>query len=376
MKSKFFIHTFSYVALTVLLTLSLTVPARAQEEGVPVVIDEVIAQVNDQAITLSMLKAEMREAAGALKERGGMTEQQAADEVAKNQPRIIANLISEQLVLQKGKEIPRLTEDVEAEVNREMLRIMKSQGFKTLEEMEAAMAAAKLVPADIRQTFRSQFMRQAVMQREVDSKIYFGLRQDELKKFYEANRAKFVKPESVELSEIYLSFAGKAEADVRARAAQIIAQARGGADFTALAVTHSERQQDGKPVAPETKGKVGRYDVPSLRAEIAAAVKDIAKGGITEPLRLEDGYQIIRVDDRTPASEATYNEEEVRGALTQERAGKERETYITTLRKEAYIKVSKDYQDAVMPLLKDVTPPDQQTAPTKSATPTANKKTQ
>ncbi|MGI8566840.1 MAG: peptidylprolyl isomerase, partial [Pyrinomonadaceae bacterium] len=121
---------------------------------------------------------------------------------------------------------------------------------------------------------------------------------------------------------------------------------------------------------------VGRYDVPSLRAEIAAAVKDIAKGGITEPLRLEDGYQIIRVDDRTPASEATYNEEEVRGALTQERAGKERETYITTLRKEAYIKVSKDYQDAVMPLLKDVTPPDQQTAPTKSATPTANKKTQ
>jgi len=369
-KSKFFIHTFSYVALTVLLTLSLTVPARAQEEGVPVVIDEVIAQVNDQAITLSMLKAEMREAAGALKERGGMTEQQAADEVAKNQPRIIANLISEQLVLQKGKEIPRLTEDVEAEVNREMLRIMKSQGFKTLEEMEAAMAAAKLVPADIRQTFRSQFMRQAVMQREVDAKIYFGLRQEELKKYFKANSTKFVKPESVELSEIYLSFTNKAEADVRARAAQIIAQARGGADFAALAVAHSERQQDGKPVALETKGKVGRYDVPSLRAEIAAAVKDIAKGGITEPLRLEDGYQIIRVDDRTPASEATYNEEEVRGALTQERAGKERETYITTLRKEAYIKVSKDYQDAVMPLLKDVTPPDQQTAPT------ANKKTQ
>jgi parvulin-like peptidyl-prolyl isomerase len=375
-KSKFFIRAFPLVALTLLLTLSLTTIARAQEEGVPVVIDEVIAQVNDQAITLSMLKAEMREAAGALKERSGMTEQQAADEVAKNQPRIIANLISEQLVLQKGKEIPRLPEDVEAEVNREMLRIMKSQGFKTLEEMEAAMRAAKLEPADIRQTFRSQFMRQAVMQREVDAKIYFGLTQEELKKYYEANRTKFVKPESVELSEIYLSFANKAEADVRARAAQIVTQARGGADFAALAVAHSERQQDGKPVAPETKGKVGRYDVPSLRPEIATAVKNVAKGGVTEPLRLEDGYQIIRVDDRTPASEATYNEEEVRGALTQERAAKEREAYINTLRKEAYINVSRDYKDAVMPLLKDVTLPVQQTAPGKSATPAANKKTQ
>lgn len=358
------------------LTLGLATPARAQEEGVPVVVDEVIAQVNDQAITLSMLKSEMREAAGALKERGGMTEQQAADEVAKNQPKIIANLISEQLVMQKGKEIPRLTEDVEAEVNREMLRIMKSQGFKTLEEMEAAMRAAKLEPADIRQTYRSQIMRQAVMQREVDAKIYFGLRQEELKKHYEANRTKFGKPESVELSEIYLSLAGRSEPEVRAKAAQIIAEARGGADFGTLAATHSEREQDGKRVASETKGKVGRYEVPSLNTEIAAAVKGVNKGGVTEPLRLGEGYQIIRVDDRTPASEATYNEEEVRGALTQERAPKEREAYVNTLRKEAYIKVSKDYQDAVMPLLKTDPPADSQTAPGKSTPPAANKKTQ
>lgn len=375
MKPTLLIRVLSFIALTLLLTLSLTAPARAQEEGVPVVVDEVIAQVNDQAITLSMLKAEMREAAGALQQQRGMTEQQATEEVAKNQPKIIANLISEQLVLQKGKEIPRLPEDVEAEVNREMLRIMKSQGFKTLEEMEAGMRAVKLEPADFRQTMRSQFMRQAVMQREVDAKIYFGLRQDELKKYYEANRAKFVKPESIELSEIYLSFAGKAETEVRAKAAQIVAQARGGADFAALAVANSERQQDGKLVAQETKGKVGRYEVPSLRPEVAAAVKDIAKGGVTEPLRLDEGFQIIRVDDRTPASEATYNEEEVRGALTQERAGKERENYINTLRKEAYIKVSKDYQDAVLPLLKVDPPADGQTTTGKNA-PAANKKTQ
>ena len=351
MRLKLSIRLWSFAALALFFTLTFTSPVKAQEEGVPTVIDEVIAQVNDQVITLSMLKREMREASDTLKTRG-MADGQAAEEVAKNQPKIIANLINEQLLIQKGKEIPRLTEDVEAEVNREMLRVMKAQSFKTLEELETAMRASGVEPADVRQTLRSQFMRQAVLGREVDAKIFYSLGGDEVKRYYDANRAKFVKPESIELSEIYLSLAGKPEAEVRAKAAQIVVQARGGADFGTLAVTHSEREQDGKRVAPETKGKVGRYEVPALRAEVATAVKNVSKGGVSDPVRLDEGYQIIRVDERTSAADSTFNEEQVRGAITQERAEKEREAYIATLRRDAYIKLAPAYEATVMPLLK------------------------
>ena len=223
----------------------------------------------------------MREAAGALKARrhdgaaGRREWRKSAEDHRQSHQRATR-------FAKRQRDSAVLPEDVEAEVNREMLRIMKSQGFKTLEEMESAMRAAKLEPADIRQNFRSQFMRQAVMQREVDAKIYYGLRQEELKKYYEANRTKFIKPESVELSEIYLSFTDKAEADVRARAAQIMAQARAGADFAALAVAHSERQQDGKPVAPETKGKVGRLMCRRYAPKLPPP-SDVAKGGVTAP---------------------------------------------------------------------------------------------
>ena len=54
MKSKSSFAHFRFCALALLLTLSLTMTARAQEEGVPVVIDEVIAQVNDQAYALEL----------------------------------------------------------------------------------------------------------------------------------------------------------------------------------------------------------------------------------------------------------------------------------------------------------------------------------
>src|SRR4028118_695177 len=118
-----------------LLAPSAAVSVRAQEEGVPRVIDEVIAQVNAEVITLSMLKRDMSDAMEALKAQRGMPDQQATDEIAKRRPEIIATLINEQLLVQKGKEMG-MTEDVEAEVNRRMIDVMKKENFKTLAELE------------------------------------------------------------------------------------------------------------------------------------------------------------------------------------------------------------------------------------------------
>src|SRR5215471_18249369 len=89
--------------------------ARAQE-GEPVVVDEVIAQVNDGVVTLSQLKREMKERIESMVQNG-MTEAQAKAEAEKNRSQLIALLINEQLLLQKGKEL-ELTDKVEAEVNK------------------------------------------------------------------------------------------------------------------------------------------------------------------------------------------------------------------------------------------------------------------
>ena len=350
MKSKFFLRAAASALLFGPLWAGASSHVQAQEEGVSVVVDEVIAQVNGDVVTLSMLKREMKSATDTLVQRG-MTPEAARAEVEKNRARIIANLIDEQLFVQKGKDLPRLTEDVEAEVNREMLRVAKSGGIKSLEELETEMRKAGMDPAEIRHTLRTQFTRQAVIQREVDAKIYFGLTDEEVRSYYEANRAKFAKPEAVELSEIFLSLAGKPEAEVRALAAQIVAQARGGADFGQLATTYSEREENGVRVAAQTKGKVGRFEVPELRPDIAEAIKGVAKGGVSNPLRLDEGLQILRVDDRTSSGAANFDENRVRTMLTQERAEKDRNDYVRTLRNEAYIKIASSYEPSVRPLL-------------------------
>ena len=338
-----------------ILFLLIAPAATFAQEGELQVVDEVIAQVNDDIITLSMLKRQQKERIETLKQ-SGTPEAKAVEEVTKRQAELIVTLINEQLLLQKGKEL-ELASDVEAEVNRRMLDVAKEQGITTIERLEAAMRESQMDPVAIKQTMRTELMKQAVIQQEVDRRIFFGLSMDELKQYFEAHKDKFRKPESVKLSEIFLSIAGKNEADVKVRAQELVTQLRAGADFGAVAAANSEREVNGQRVAQENKGEVGRFEVPSLREDIANAVKNVKVGGITNALRTNDGYQILKVDERTPASTtATFNENQVREAITIERAPKERETYLQNLRNDAYVKVSENYRDTVMPLLK-ITPP-------------------
>src|SRR5215212_11988900 len=243
------------------------------QEGEMQVVDEVVVQVNDDVITLSMLKRETRERIEALKQQG-MTEQQATDEVTKHQPELIATLINEKLLLQRGKELD-MAADIEAEVNRRMLQIAQEQGINSIEKLHQAMQQSGLNPEDVRRTMRSEMMKQAVLQQEVDRRVYLGFSPDEVKKYYDSHQDKFRKPEGLKLSEIYLSTNGKDEASVKARALELIAQIRAGADFGALAAANSEREKNGQRTAPQDKGVVGEFDYPNLREDLIAALKDV-----------------------------------------------------------------------------------------------------
>ena len=81
-------------------------PAHAQEEAPPVVLDEPVAQVDNYVIMLSQLKRENNEFREVLVKQRGMTPEQAEAELQRKQPEIILNLINEALLVQKGKDIP------------------------------------------------------------------------------------------------------------------------------------------------------------------------------------------------------------------------------------------------------------------------------
>lgn len=310
------------------------------------VIDEVVAQVNNDVITLSKVKREIKFLVDAQVQQG--KDRAAAQKtIDEKQGELIANLINEELMIQRAKEAG-LDKDADVEVNQRFVSIMKDYNLKTLEALYKAMEGQGVNPQELRENWRKQAIREMLLQREVQSKLYWEPTPKDVKAFFDNNQARFTKPETVALSEIFLSFAGRDEAAVREKAKQLVVQLRAGADFEKLAVENSD-----KPDVAKTKGKVDTFEVKQLDQKFANAIKGLQKGAITDPIDLDEvGVNILRVDDRTAASaESYFDERNVRLAMLQEKLPARQKEYMAKLRENAYIKISDSYRPMVSPVL-------------------------
>ena len=334
-------------AIFLIAVLFLTNFSASAQETEAKVVDEVVAQVNDGVITLSRVKREMKAATDSYIAENKKTPEQAKAEIEGKQGELIANIINEELLLQKGKELSGIEPDVQAQINQRFLQIMKEQNLKTLDALYKEMEKSGVNYEDIREVWRKQITRDAVFQREVDSRVYGGWSSKEIKNYYEANKAKFTKPENITISEIFLGFAGRETEAVKEKAKQLVAQARSGADFGKLAEENSDR-----PDAKTNKGKAGTFNVKEMDTRFVKPLQNVKAGGVTDPIEIEEGMEILRVDARTQASsESFFDENEVRKAMTYEKLPEERRKYMATLREESYIKINETYRPMVAPIL-------------------------
>lgn len=152
---------------------------------------------------------------------------------------------------------------------------------------------------------------------------------DELQKTYDANRAAFLVPRQFELGQIFVALPQNADKAAEDKARKLLDEVQQklrapGADFAALAKSVTEAN-DG--------GEIGWVAENAIRPEIRALVIGLSKGGISEPIKLDDGWHILRLIDTKAAYTRTLPE--VREALAQqmrtERAGALRRAYLAEL---------------------------------------------
>lgn len=331
-------RTSSAIFLIAILFL-MGISASAQETEVKVV-DEVVAQVNEGVLTLSRIRREMKSIVDTYVAEGKSREE-AQKLVNDKQAELIASLINEELILQKAKELG-LEPEIDASINQRFLEIMKQQNIKTLDALYAEMEKGGVNPDEVRENWRKQAAREAVVRKEVYAKEYWSSTPKEVKEYYEKHKEKFTKPETITISEIFLSFAGRSEASVRQKAADLIAQLKSGADFAKVSAENSDRKTPPQVV-----------NVTELDEKYGKILKDIKVGGVTDPIDIDQvGINILRVDARSQASsESEFNEGQVRTALMQERAPEALKKFMTNLRGDSYIKLSDSYRPLVAPVL-------------------------
>jgi peptidyl-prolyl cis-trans isomerase D len=126
----------------------------------------------------------------------------------------------------------------------------------------------------------------------------------DIESFYNSNAQQFQTPEQVRASHILLKTEGKDEAAVRKQAEDILKQAKApGADFAALAKKYSEddgSKANGGDLDYFTKGRM----VP----EFEQAAFALQPGQISDLVKSQFGFHIIKVVDKKPAATRTLDE--------------------------------------------------------------------
>jgi len=311
--------------------------AYAQENEVKP-IDEVIARINAGVIMRSAFEAAQRDVLEELK-RQGLSGEELEKKFNEWKPRILDELINTQLLAQRAKD---LSINVDPQVNQELLRYMKDNNCETLECLGQKMREAGYDIDEVKRVLGERFSKDAVLGQEVYGKVFRELTEKEKREFYEKNKQFYAEPGEVTLSNIFIA-SGKDANQALLRAKEIVIQARAGAvDFKTLAQKYTESESGKKDPS------LGTFKIPDLNPEIKAVVENAKTGHVTDPVKLDAGYSIFRIDQRKEPTQLSFEDERVKNhvgrALVDQHAGEQIEVYLTKLRNDAFIEIDTRYQ--------------------------------
>lgn len=292
-------------------------------------VDRIVAQVNEDIITLSELNREVAEYRKDLETK--YTGQQLEQLLQKAEQQALDNLINEKLMYQKGVELG-FNSDVETKVSSEIQRLVKELNFKDTDELEKYFDQEGRSLKDYREEVKKQIIIHDVVYAFVDSRI--TVLTPEVEKYYKEHQAEYSTPEEVALSEILITGDGNS-AEAEARANEIYARLQKGESFTDLATQYSKGSTASKG------GSIGTYLLSKLNADTVKAIAGLKDGDVSKPQKIKEGVIIYRVDTRKVA--AAFPLEKVRSDVKNQIAGRKRgpelERFINQLKQEAYINI-------------------------------------
>jgi len=282
-----------------LLILLLALPCFAADK----VIEEIVARVNNQIITRTEYQ---RSKADLRKEAEQQDPVNAEKVIAERDKDVLRDLIDQQLLLEKGKDLG-ITADTDLIKKLDQMR--KDMNLDSMEDLEKAAQAQGVSFEDFKQNMRNQIITQRVIGREVGSRLNIG--KDEEMKFYEQHKQELDQPEQVRMSEILISTEKKPN-DTRddaqvLQAAQdkanaLLDEIKKGAKFDEIA----KKNSDGPGAAQG--GDLGLFKRGTLAKELEEKTFAMKAGDVSDVIRTKQGFIILKVTEHHQAGIPAFND--------------------------------------------------------------------
>lgn len=268
-----------------LLLIAATVQAQQSKPRSIVVVDRIVAVVNDEVITERELAARVDFALRQLAQQGT---QPPARQVLERQ--LLERTINDRVQMQHARDTGTRVDD--AELDRALLKIAE-QNKMTVVELRTVLAKDNVPYDKFREDIRSEITLSRLREREVAQKIV--VTESEVDNFIQSQMAQSGRDE-FNVSHILVSVPEKATPEQlqqrRERAEQALSQIKGGADFRQIAAAFSD--------GPEALqgGLLGWRESSRLPALFLDALRPLQAGQLSELLRSSNGFHILRLNER------------------------------------------------------------------------------
>ncbi len=300
-------------AMTVMvLVLSQVFPGIA---GSSVIVDRVIAVVNDEIITMSDLQREQTK-----------NNDNKADERL-----LLEEMIDRKLQMSAAK---RAGMDVtEKELSEAIADIMKRYSMDR-KQFEAELAKEGLTL----EQYRAELKEQMTLSRVFNKYVRSGMSVDdrEIRVYYEQNAKVFTLPEEIRVRHIFLKLPQNAsaaqKAEAREKAAAVAERAKKGEDFILLVREFSESR------SAVNDGDLGYMQREHALPEIEQATRSLKPGEIAGPIQTASGFYVIRLEEaRMPVKPLEKVKDEISNILYQQKVENSYKSWLQTLRSESHI---------------------------------------
>ncbi len=230
---------------------------------------------------------------------------------------VLEQMVLELLIRQAAREAKLSVTD--NEVKKEVERLKAN--FPTDQEYQAALAKYGLTEQELNGQVTTNLLLKKLGEKDVK------VTEDDVKKYYEQHKEQLGEPAKIRARHILV--------DTREEAAAILKSLKDGADFAKLA---QEKSKD--PGSKDKGGDLGFFEKDQMVPEFAEAAFALKTGQLSDPVKTQFGYHIIKMEERIEAKPAAYADvkDKIRSELVNARA-KSPDQVVNELREKARLDI-------------------------------------
>ncbi|MDM7322072.1 MAG: peptidylprolyl isomerase [Gammaproteobacteria bacterium] len=271
--------------------------SKAQDRSELILLDRVVAIVNNEAITERELAAEMARITNRLRASG-----RAVPPLDVLLPQVLDRMLIQRAELQYAKQTGITVDDLSLD---NAVRGIANDNGMSVEQFRAALAKEGTDWAGFREQVRQEIILSRLHKREVFDRIQVS--DKEIDDFLASRQVKFGEAREFHVRHILIALpenAGPAEiAKARTKAEEALKALQDGADFASMAARYSDARD-----ALEG-GDLGWRPLDRLPTLYAEAVQGLKAGQLSELLRSPSGFHIIQLaevrDTQNPVTALT-----------------------------------------------------------------------